>query len=73
MMPRMDGVEFMRRLRGDPRWRGLPVFVLTGAADGGVLTQVAELATLVLRKASFDLEDLFARVAAAIPLVTSNR
>ena len=29
MMPRMDGFEFLRRLRQDERWQGLPVVILT--------------------------------------------
>jgi PAS domain S-box-containing protein len=29
MMPRMDGMTFLGKLRGDPRWSEIPVFVLT--------------------------------------------
>ena len=29
MMPKMDGFEFCERLRGDPKWRSIPVVVLT--------------------------------------------
>lgn len=69
MMPGMNGFDFIRRVRGDVRWQHLPVFVLTGAADAAMLDRVMEQATLVLRKAMFDLEDLFSRVAAAIAAV----
>jgi CheY-like chemotaxis protein len=29
MMPRMDGMTFLGKLRGEPRWSEIPVFVLT--------------------------------------------
>ncbi|HEX7383813.1 MAG TPA: response regulator [Burkholderiaceae bacterium] len=28
-MPRMDGFDLVRNLRGDARWRGLPVIMIT--------------------------------------------
>jgi DNA-binding response OmpR family regulator len=33
MMPKMDGAEFIKRIRADNRWRGLPVIVLTNSRD----------------------------------------
>jgi CheY-like chemotaxis protein len=32
MMPEMDGFEFVARLRADPRWRRIPVIVVTAKA-----------------------------------------
>jgi len=32
-MPRMNGIEFLERLRADPELRGIPVVVLTTSAD----------------------------------------
>jgi CheY-like chemotaxis protein len=32
-MPTVDGFEVLRRLRADPRWRDLPVIVVTGRED----------------------------------------
>jgi signal transduction histidine kinase/CheY-like chemotaxis protein/HPt (histidine-containing phosphotransfer) domain-containing protein len=32
-MPDMDGIEFVRALRGDPRWSDLPVVLLTSLTD----------------------------------------
>lgn len=30
MMPNLDGYGFLKELRKEPRWRGIPVVVLTG-------------------------------------------
>jgi CheY-like chemotaxis protein len=32
-MPEMDGLELLRQLRADERYRSLPVLMLTGSAD----------------------------------------
>jgi two-component system chemotaxis response regulator CheY len=32
-MPRMDGFSFIEEVRGDPRYRGLPILVLTTESD----------------------------------------
>ncbi len=32
-MPRMDGVEVLRRMKSDPRWRTIPVVMLTTTDD----------------------------------------
>ena len=32
-MPRMDGFGFIEEVRGDPRWRGVPILVLTTESD----------------------------------------
>jgi CheY-like chemotaxis protein len=33
MMPRMSGLEALQRLKRHPRWRSIPVMVLTGVND----------------------------------------
>ncbi|MBN2369981.1 MAG: response regulator [Vicinamibacteria bacterium] len=33
-MPEMDGIELVRNLRADPRWRALPVILLTSLTNG---------------------------------------
>jgi len=32
-MPAMDGLEFARRMRSDPRYRGMPLIAVTGLND----------------------------------------
>jgi CheY-like chemotaxis protein len=39
LMPRMDGMEFIERVRGDVRFAGLPIFLVTAVHDSKVLTR----------------------------------
>src|SRR5438445_9350868 len=43
MMPVMDGVEFLRRLRDHPSCGALPVIAVTACSDAGTQQRVAEL------------------------------
>ena len=62
LMPIMNGVELIERLRSDPAWRDLPVVVMTAANDRIFGVDVESLKVPVLRK-PVDLETL-ARVLA---------
>ena len=37
MMPEMDGITFIRMIRGHPQWETIPVIVLTGMRDDNQL------------------------------------
>lgn len=41
-MPRMDGLETLRRIKADPRLRDIPVVMLTGIAEEGAMQRAAE-------------------------------
>ena len=43
MMPEMDGVEVLRRLRDHPRWKDLPVVLFTAVTDGPLLAEAGRL------------------------------
>ena len=43
LMPRMDGVTFLERLRSDPRFAGTPVFLITANHDPRMLNRAKEL------------------------------
>jgi two-component system chemotaxis response regulator CheY len=44
VMPEMGGIEFLRRLRNDPRFSSLPVIVLTGlGADEAPMKEARQL------------------------------
>jgi two-component system chemotaxis response regulator CheY len=60
MMPRMDGREFLSRLRADARFRGVPVIVMTAAAP----VPAASLGADAFLRKPFDLSRLCELVAA---------
>jgi two-component system OmpR family response regulator len=64
MMPEMDGVTFLALVRRDPRWRGLPVVVLTGADDKDhLITRAWDLGVNdLVPKATFGVDDLIGRI-----------
>jgi CheY-like chemotaxis protein len=43
MMPRMNGVELLETMRQDPRWKNVPVMLLTAVSDGPLITDAARL------------------------------
>ena len=43
LMPRMDGVTFLERLRGDPRFADIPVFLITANHDPRMLERAKTL------------------------------
>ena len=69
MMPEMDGVTFLAMVRRDPRWRALPVVVLTGADDRDkLITRAWDLGVSdLVPKATFGVDDLVARVRQHLP------
>lgn len=67
MMPRMDGLELCRRLKGDSRWRSVPVLLLS--AKGSVDHRVEGLragADDYLAK-PFSVAELLARLRSRVP------
>jgi len=68
MMPEMDGITFIRMIRGHPQWETIPVIVLTGLQDDNhLIARAVELGVADLMcKARFGFEDLLARIRKAI-------
>lgn len=61
-MPGMDGITFLRTLRADPRWKTLPVLMLTAVADHeSVLAAIKAGATAYMTK-PFNETDLQAKM-----------
>ena len=63
MMPGMSGVDLLRTLRATPRWRELPVVLITAATMPDVTEAAAEDPAVELLAKPFRLDDLLDRVA----------
>jgi CheY-like chemotaxis protein len=68
MMPEMDGITFMRMIRGHPQWETIPVIVLTGMQDDyHLVARARELGVAdLIPKATFGFQDLLDRIRRAI-------
>ena len=67
-MPEMDGVSFLRRLRADKRFEGLPVLVVTALSESSQVREARQMGALgPLLKSRFSLRDLLKSVSGIIP------
>jgi two-component system, OmpR family, response regulator MprA len=65
MMPKMNGVDFLRSVRSDARWQSIPVIALTGSMDPHQLDRLKQLGVAeVMTKARFTVEQLLERIRA---------
>ncbi|MFH1414380.1 MAG: response regulator [Candidatus Omnitrophota bacterium] len=57
-MPNMDGLEVLRRLRGEPQTKTIPVIMLTGKGDSESIFKAEELGTPDYIRKPFEVEEL---------------
>lgn len=62
-MPRMDGFEVLKRMRGDPRWRSMPVMMITSRTAEKHRKQAMELGADAFLGKPFEEQELLAQVA----------
>jgi two-component system, chemotaxis family, chemotaxis protein CheY len=62
LMPVMNGVELIARLRDEPRWADLPIVVMTAAGDRIIGVELESLNLPVLKK-PVDIDDFAEMVA----------
>jgi type IV pilus assembly protein PilB len=70
-MPKMDGDEFIRRLRQDPKTSALPVIVLTGSEDDTRESELIDAGADDYIRKPLDPSKLVARVRAALRRVAA--
>lgn len=56
MMPVMDGWEFMSELKGNPRWRDIPVVIITAVYDVARIQQETGASAVITKP--FDIDQL---------------
>jgi len=67
IMPQMDGFDFLAQLRSTPRWRNIPVLIVTGKElTDKELTMLHNNAAKVVNKTSFAHDDLLKEVYATV-------
>ncbi|HYO10372.1 MAG TPA: response regulator [Tepidisphaeraceae bacterium] len=68
LMPRMHGVAFLEALRGDARFRDVPVIGLTGISDTSRLARLRELGVkTIVHKVRFTFEGLLEEIRHCLP------
>jgi CheY-like chemotaxis protein len=64
MMPRMNGVEMLERVRHDSRWRDIPVLIYTAVSSGKMIDDCERLGVEGrIVKGSVDSADILDRVS----------
>ena len=66
MLPRISGIELLRRLRGDERWSALPVVIVTARGEVGDRARGLELGADDYVPKPFDRRELLARIHAVL-------
>jgi len=67
VMPKMDGMEMLQRLKGSAEMRDIPVVILTNLSDYERISEALSLGAMdYLVKANYKLEDLLDKVKTVI-------
>jgi CheY-like chemotaxis protein len=68
VMPEMDGIEVLQKLRGDPRFKALPVVMFTAVSDEQWFSQLASLGLGdVMIKGTVHGNELIRRIVRLLP------
>ncbi|HJR42754.1 MAG TPA: response regulator [Gemmatimonadaceae bacterium] len=63
MMPRLSGIDVLKTMRGDPRWKEIPTIILTAAGQEQHHRQALELGASEFLTKPFSPKKLYARAA----------
>ena len=72
MLPGMGGLEVLRTMRGDERWRSLPCLVLTAAGQDSHFREAKALGAADVLTKPFSPRRLFERVLSLTSVPTSD-
>lgn len=67
MLPRMNGFEVCRRIRADPRWRGLRILMLTAKGRDTEVQKGLGLGADAYVTKPFSTKDLVAQIRSLLP------
>ena len=67
MMPKLDGISFLRRLRESAEWKALPVIMLTAVREQADQKRAQELGALAVLQKPFKTEELVEIVRKHVP------
>ena len=73
MMPDVDGVQLLERIKSDERWRDVPVMMLTALPPEEVAVRSLGLGAVDFVRKPFRVKELLARIQAQIKLVSTQR
>jgi CheY-like chemotaxis protein len=74
MMPHMNGLMFLERLRLDPEMRDIPVIAVTGVADSGQLARLRALGVnAILHKVRFSFDRLLEEIHGQIQITFTGK
>jgi CheY-like chemotaxis protein len=72
MMPRMGGVDVLRRVRGDARWQNVPVVLMTALDQGAEVESARQMGfRRHFLKAYWHADDLLKAINHSVPGATS--
>ena len=67
VLPKMTGLEVLKKLRGDEETKDIPVIVLTNSEDMQDIQQVMDLgATTYLVKSNYELQEVVQKIKTAL-------
>lgn len=67
LMPKMDGMEMLQKLKADTQTRDVPVVILTNLSDYEKISEALSLGAMdYLVKANYKLEDLLEKVSTVL-------
>ena len=65
-MPEMDGMETLARIKAEPRFKGIPVMMVTTDSDRGRIVQAIQAGAANYLTKPFSQDDLVTKMAACL-------